>query len=197
LSDYSKFDAAIGKFQGQVDKQLKQQSGEQLEELESKRLRRAQVLEQMMLIRKSLTTMANLSLGDRFFLELAFDDWEGWPRHRVSLIDSQSLASEFPVFQVVAHDRQNIGTIEITYGSNSTLDVHQLKSEDAIKDLPNRLNDCAKAHLRAFTQVIAGTDSIDGSGKNTNSVASDNGTIEDESNTDQSAGSDLSWESFA
>lgn len=154
MTDYSEFDAAISEFQSQVEKQLSEKKEARLENSANARTRRARVLHQMMHIRKSLKNMAKLSLGDRFFIEVIFDDWEGWPRHRVTLVDSMNIGRSFPVFQVISHDRQESGSIEITFGKKSEVEVIQLKESFSIREVPKTINDCSKAHLKFLSKLI-------------------------------------------
>ena len=97
------------------------------------------MLKSLMGIRRSLTDVTRIDLGERFKFMLQADDWNGWARLTIRLQDRVIAGSEYPFFQVTAHDRQARGTIEIQYSQVESPEIMSLIDESEVKRLPTIL----------------------------------------------------------
>jgi hypothetical protein len=110
-------------------------------------------------IRKSLLDLRRIELGERFRLEIAADEWRGWPRIIVVLADSVLRTAEYPKFQVTANDRNEKGTIEIHSGapataSNPSTINFSVQEETDLTRLPLVLKKSVRNYLDTIAQTI-------------------------------------------
>jgi hypothetical protein len=135
--------------------QKKSEQEEQLSlEQQASKKRCALLIQTVSSIRKSLVDVTRIDLGERFHFELVADDWNGWPRIIVRLIDRYNPGSAQSVFQVTAHDRHSSATIEIIYSSHHAPESISLIESANIERLPIILKRCVRAYLDTVEQVI-------------------------------------------
>ena len=108
----------------------------------------------LMNIRKSLRDVTRIDLGDRFHFALQADDWHGWPRLTVKLVDTLLPAADYPFLRVTAHDRQSKGTIELEYDPSQPAEGISLVSESELKRMPNLLKKCVRAFLDLTGDIV-------------------------------------------
>lgn len=142
--------ATVGAFKTRFQKKLQEKVSADSQESEKTRLRQSLIFETMMNIRKSLSQVAKIDLGDRFEFSLEYDDWQGWPRLTIRLIDQVRPDAEYPRFQVIAHDRQARAAIEIVPGDpQKTLRVSLVREQDK-----ENLTSVLKKSVRQFLEQV-------------------------------------------
>ena len=151
---FSDFDATVSAFQGRMNKQIKAREEAIQEADEATTRRQMRVLEQMVKIRKSLRQVAELDLGFRFSFKLVLDDWEGWPRMIVQLVDSVNPIAEFAVLQVIASDRLEDGLLEFQYADEKDPETLELGDVRNVRKVPSLLKKCVREHLDMIAELI-------------------------------------------
>lgn len=105
-------------------------------------------------IRRSLRDVTRIDLGDRFHFSLQADDWQGWPRLIIRLVDGLLPQASYPFLRVTGHDRQARGAIEIEYDPNSPTESISLAVESELKRLPNLLKKCVRSFLDLTGDIV-------------------------------------------
>lgn len=110
-------------------------------------------------IRKSLLDLRRIELGERFRLEIAADEWRGWPRITVILADSVLRNADYPKFLVTANDRNEKGLIEIHSGapptaSNPSTINFSVREEADLARLPIVVKKSVRNYLDTIAQTI-------------------------------------------
>ncbi|MCC6932819.1 MAG: hypothetical protein IT292_06155 [Deltaproteobacteria bacterium] len=116
--------------------------------------RHLNLLKSVMHIRRSLSDICRIDLGKRFDFELLKDDWQGWPRVRVKLIDKEQKNDELPYLQVTAHDRGGQGTIEIFYLTLQKPYAVSVADANDFSHLPQMLKRAVRGFLDLVTETI-------------------------------------------
>jgi len=120
--------------------------------------RHAALLSTMMNIRRSLSQIAKLDLGDRFSLSLDADDWQGWPRLLVRLEDQLDPRSEYPYLQVVAHDRLEKAFVEFSQSNLPKLEKLSLVDKNDVQRLPAAMKRCVRSYLDLVEKIVIETE---------------------------------------
>ena len=118
------------------------------------RLRHTIMLKALVNIRKSLKEVIRIDLGDRFHFIFNADDWNGWPRLSVRLVDQNSPLTEYQLFSVTAHDRNDAGTIELAYDEELPLEKLSLAKESDLQRLPKALKKCVRTYLDRVGDIV-------------------------------------------
>ena len=116
--------------------------------------RQTLMLQALMNIRRSLRDVTRIDLGERFRFALQADDWQGWPRLTVRVVDSLRPQQEYPFLRVTAHDRQARGAIDFEYDASLPAESLSLTSENEIKRLPNLLKKCVRSFLDLTGDIV-------------------------------------------
>ena len=119
--------------------------------------RHQRMLNSLVNIRRSLTDVARIDLGNRFSFSLLLDDWGGWPRIRVKLVDSLLPKQDLPQLQVIAHDRHLKGTIEIYHHPAQQPACVSLADQTNIAKLPSVLKRSTRLFLDIVEQAVLNT----------------------------------------
>lgn len=143
--------STVGNFANRIKRKLKEQEDKELESQRATEKRHARMLQALTTIRKALQEMGQISLGERFTLILDVGDWEGWPRLCLNLVDT--LAPEKSDFGLVvtAHDRKQLGVVELRMRSGKLLGYVQLKKQNELERIPLVL----KKSVRTFLDDVA------------------------------------------
>lgn len=136
--------------------QRKKQEKEQTNLLaeEAAKARHNTLLKSLLNIRRSLTDMTRIDLGERFCFSLEADDWGGWPRLRISLNDNVMRAAHYPMLQVSAHDRQEQAIVEIKYDTTLAPELISLADESNLTKMPLILKKCVRSYLDLIGELI-------------------------------------------
>lgn len=118
------------------------------------RARHTQMFNALVSIRKSLRDITRIDLGERFSFQLVADDWFGWPRIVVKLLDHEQGGEEYPQLTVSAHDRKAAGTIEILYDSQQPTEKIVVEAESDLKRLPAVLRKCVRSYLDIVGDIV-------------------------------------------
>ncbi len=135
----------------QKKKQQEQVLGEQEKQTQA---RHALMIHTLMNIRRSLTDVARIDLGERFSFKLIKDDWQGWPRIAVTISDSMLPGTEYPSLMVSAHDRKGQGIIEISFHSSQKPEILSLAKESDAKRITPVLKRCVRSYLDLVGDVV-------------------------------------------
>lgn len=136
--------------------QRKKQEKEQTNLLaeEAAKARHNTLLKSLLNIRRSLTDMTRIDLGERFCFSLEADDWGGWPRLTVSLHDNVMRAAHYPALQVTAHDRQEQAMIEVKFDATLAPEQVSLADESNVAKMPLILKKCVRNYLDLIGEMI-------------------------------------------
>ena len=139
-------------FAGRMQRRLKEQEQKELEARKSVQARHTLMLQAMTTIRKALVGTSRIDLGSRFSFDLEVNDWEGWPRVELNLIDACAPSRIDHALIITANDRKNLGTVQISTKSGETLARLQLEHQAELEKLPLVL----KKAVRHFLDLISG-----------------------------------------
>ena len=116
--------------------------------------RHMRMLKSLMEIRRSLSDICRIDLGKRFDFTILKDDWQGWPRITVKLIDLLQPNDDLPYLQVTAHDRGGQGIIEVFYLSLQKPYAVSVVDENEWEHLPQILKRAVRGFLDLVTETI-------------------------------------------
>lgn len=139
-------------FAGRMQRRLKEQELKDSETRKAVQARHVLMLQAMTTIRKALVSTSRIHLGERFSFDLEVNDWEGWPRVELNLMDALAPTRIEHALIITANDRKNLGTIQISTKSGETLARLQLEQAGEIDKLPLIL----KKAVRHFLDLISG-----------------------------------------
>lgn len=137
------------------------QSAADVAEQEKKR-RHSTLLRGMTETRRALAEISKVDLGGTFFLELDVDDWQGWPRVMLRLVNGKNPIKEYPGLTVCAHDRKDSGTIEIYVGGKPTPITHQMLDPDSEGRYPVILRRAARSYLDEVCKLVLAAETEEG-----------------------------------
>ena len=123
--------------------------------------RHALMLKAMTAIRKALMDSARISLGERFKFDLRTTDWEGWPRVELKLVDSHAPDQETISLMVLAHDRHDMGTIQMALKSGEILGRVHLRDANEYARLPMLLKRCVRNYLDLVANYVLNPQKIE------------------------------------
>lgn len=141
-------------FKSRIDRKKREQEKVLSKAEESTRARHGLMLRAMMNIKRSLTDVTRIELGERFCFKLVADDWNGWPRLSIKLQDNFFPQHEYPSFQVTAHDRHSKGTIEILFDLKQPAECLSLSDGADLKRLPVSLKKCVRSYLDIIGDIV-------------------------------------------
>lgn len=146
--------AMVGAFENRFKRKKTEREVSAVSVSAESKQRQSVMLETMATIRKSLVKVAKIDLGERFTFSMDFDDWQGWPRLLIKLIDPQIPNGDYPVFQVLAHDRLNRATIEITCPGLTKPERIYINQPTEVARMPLVLKKCVRMFLDHVEQAI-------------------------------------------
>lgn len=146
--------AMVGAFENRFQRKKKEREVSTVTVSADTMQRQALMLETMATIRRSLVKVAKIDLGERFAFSMDFDDWQGWPRLLIKLVDPQVPNGDYPIFQVLAHDRLNRATIEITCPSIPKPERIYLNQPTDVARMPLVLKKCVRLFLDRVERAI-------------------------------------------
>ncbi len=154
---------AVDSFQGIIDQKKKAMEEAMLEAEKTTRARQDRLIQALVKIRKAVRDVATLDMGKRFYLDMRKDDWEGWPRITLRLVDSKNPTGELPELVVISHDRQDSGTLEIKYANQLTPVTISLADEKQVAKVTSILKKCLRDHLEMIGDLVVEIEQSDGS----------------------------------
>lgn len=146
--------STVGNFANRIARKLREQ--EVLEDHSQKvtEQRQGRVLQAIATIRKVLNETRKIKLGKRFFLDLRVDDWEGWPRIELNLIDNKMPERIDYGLLVSANDRRERGTVRIALRSGQLLGHFELAEPEEMKRIPLVLKKSVRSFLDAVAEYV-------------------------------------------
>lgn len=150
--------ATFGAFNISIQQKKKVQDALEEAAIQATRQRHSLLLEAMTNIRRSLNDITQVNLGRRFTLALDVDDWQGWPRILISLMDSRDPHGDYPYFEVTANDRNAKGSIEIVFGNPQRPQCVSVTDPIEVRRLPTTLKRCTRVYLDLIGEVVLGAE---------------------------------------
>lgn len=149
-ADASVLSSTVDGFTNRLKRKLKEQ--EELQDASSRAAsaRGAFMLQGMASIRRALQETAKISLGERFRFRLDVTDWEGWPRVELVLVDKESPDDKSLALVIVAHDRNEMGTVQMSLRTGEVLARVHLRDQAEFQKLPILL----KRSVRQFLDIV-------------------------------------------
>lgn len=148
-------------FKNRIDRKKREQEKILSKAEEITRARHALMLRALMNIKRSLTDVTRIDLGDRFSFQLIADDWNGWPRLGIRLHDDVQPVAEYPSLQVSAHDRHARGTVEILYDPKQAPECLSLSIAADLQRLPTVLKKCVRTYLDVVGDIVVHLENSD------------------------------------
>lgn len=143
-------EGTVGTFESRLQKQLKEQEAREDESQRLAEERHARMLQALTIIRKALQETAKIKLGKRFSLAMDVNDWEGWPRLELNLVDSLAPERVDYGLVVTANDRKQQGRVLIHDRQSQLLARVSMKDSEEIK----RLSRVLKKSVRYFLDEV-------------------------------------------
>jgi hypothetical protein len=147
-------ESTVGVFAHRIARKLKERESVASREEQAAEVRNGLILEAMTTIRKALQETLRINLGERFCFELDIDDWEGWPRVQLSLIDSCTPETIEHALIVTPNDRRGEGSIQISLKSGRFLGSVQLVDRAEMQKLPLVLKKAVREYLDLIANYI-------------------------------------------
>lgn len=141
----------VGVLASRIARKLKEKDIQQSEQDRATEARKGLILEAMNAIRKALQETLRINLGERFSLDIDIDDWEGWPRIQLCLIDYYAPEHIEHALIASANDRKGMGTIQLSTKTGKILSQVNLTERAELNKLPAML----KKSVRDFLELIA------------------------------------------
>jgi hypothetical protein len=152
----SNLSSTLQAFRSRIQHKRREQASEDERTQRAARSRQAVLLQAMTKIRKSLTEVSRIDLGDQYTLDLEADDLQGWPRIVVSLVSRANPREEFPRLKILSHDRQASGSIEIQC-PGLPLEKFSVVRENDVKQLPFALKKAVRTFLDVIGEIVLST----------------------------------------
>lgn len=118
------------------------------------RLRHSLILKTMTESRRALMEVAKVDLGSAFEFALEVDDWQGWPRVNVRLVNIDKPHLQYPSFTVSAHERAQTATIEIYAGDSMQPISYNITNEDAQSRFVTVLKRAVRLYLDEVSNCV-------------------------------------------
>jgi hypothetical protein len=142
--------ATAENFANRMQRRLKEQELKETESKKALQARHVLMLQAMTTIRKALVSTSRIQLGSRFSFDLEVNDWEGWPRVELNLIDSLAPQRIEHALIITANDRKNLGTVQISTKGGEPLARLHLEQPSEMEKLPLIL----KKAVRHFLDLV-------------------------------------------
>ena len=144
----------LGIFSNRIKRKLKEQEVQQDKDEKRREERHALMLQAMTTIRKAFQETAKIKLSERFELDVAISDSEGWPRIELQLIDLYVPDYVESALVVTAHDRMDRGTIRIGNDKGEILGTAYLCDARQFNKLPLILKKTVRQFLEDVTAYV-------------------------------------------
>ena len=143
--------SAAETFADKLNRKLK--AKEKREDKDQKRTaeRHSLMLKGMTTIRKALQETCKITLGERFSFEIEIDDFGGWPRVQLQLIDHENVGHIEHSLIVSAQDAHQAGTIEFKLRNDDLLGQVHMSRPAEFNKIPHVL----KQAVRSFLDIVA------------------------------------------
>ena len=148
------FTQSLDTFTSRLSRKMREKEEQEGATKRAREKRRQTMMRAMKSIRKALQEATRIELGDRFTLVLEIDDWEGWPRVQLNLVDSACPGNIDYGLIVTAHDRTDQGLINLALREGRVLDRLYMTDDRDVKRLPLVLKSTVRDFLDMVTQYI-------------------------------------------
>ncbi len=147
-------ESTVGAFATRIARKLKERDVQQSEAEKAAEMRHNLILEAMNTIRKALQETLRINLGDRFHLDLWVDDWDGWPRVQLVLIDRLAPKRIDYSLIVSANDRKETGQIEMMQNNGLVLGKIELSDRAGLTRLALALKKAVRQYLDSVATYV-------------------------------------------
>lgn len=146
--------STVGSFESRINRKLAEQAEQSTQaEIEAQQ-RNDRILQALNTIRRALQETQKIKLGERFKLDLDVNDWNGWPRLDLNLVDSLDPEnSEFTLI-VTAHDRKESGSVEFRTNTGEHLGSVALTTDAELGKIPVVLKRAVRAFLDSVAEYV-------------------------------------------
>ena len=146
--------ATVGNFASRLNRRLQEKAQEETASEKAASERHARIFQAMTTIRKALQETCKIKLGDRFSFGLEVSDLKGWPKVDLRLVDKFAPKRVDYCLSVSAHDRQELGAIEIRTHSGDLRGHVHLKDPAEFKKIPYLLKKAVRSYLDEVAQYV-------------------------------------------
>lgn len=141
-------------FNTKIQQKKKEQERELDEAASRTRQRYSYIVQAMVGMRKSLREVTRLDLGKRFYFSVQTDDWQGWPRVTLAVVDQTLPDAEYPHFQILGGYREDKAQIDINLGDDDNVLTYNLASETDVRKLSGNFKKSVRSYLDMIGDVI-------------------------------------------
>lgn len=135
----------------QQQRKLLRETSDQAE-LDTKQ-RQSLIMRTITAARRSLMDVVKIDMGDRFEFILDVDDWNGWPRVTIYVVDIEEPYQKGPKFLISAHERKLSATVEISPGNKPTIAVNLIEKNAETK-FPSILRRAVRNYLDEVSELV-------------------------------------------
>jgi hypothetical protein len=150
----STLESVVDTFANRMQRRLRERAARQDNSQKETELRHNRILQAMNMIRKALQETCKISLGNRFTLELEIDDWEGWPRLELALVDSLIPEQRDYALVVSANDRKKNGAVRINLKSGELIGRFELSDPNELNRIPLVLKKSVRSYLDEIAEHV-------------------------------------------
>lgn len=150
----SGLETTVEGFAARLQQKLTQKALAEDDQLVRQKARQSVVLHGLKTIRRAFQDTCRIALGDRFSLGLKVDDFEGWPRLRLMLIDKFAPANIEYVLAVTAFNRPERAGIEFRDVSNKAIGRILLEDDNKLDRLPAVLKKQVREYLDKVAEYV-------------------------------------------
>lgn len=150
----SSLESAVSTFSHRLKRKIREQEEHEDTNLRHTEQRHDRILQAMTMIRRALNEACKIELGRRFYLELEINDWEGWPRLELNLLDRQRPEVLEHGLVVTASDRLDHGLVLIALRSGNPLARFKLANPEEFARIPTGLKRAVQTFLDSITDYL-------------------------------------------
>lgn len=141
-------------FEGKLQKKLKEKEEQENLAQQQATQRHTRIIKGITTIRKALQETSKIKMGPRFKFKLDVDDYHGWPRVQLILVDKKSRDIITHCLVISAHDKQESGTILIQSYDERLLGKIELNKADNFRKIPIVLKNSVRAFLDEVEEYV-------------------------------------------
>lgn len=153
--------STVGTFAQRLQRKLKAKAVEEDQVQRASETRTSIILKAMSSVRKALQEASRVQLGKRFSLRCTNDDWEGWPRVKLDLIDRVSPTTIKYGLIITSKDSNDTGYINISLASGELITKLLFSEASDLQKLPLSLKKALRDFLGIIEQYVLDPESPD------------------------------------
>ncbi len=154
LRDKVDLETTLNAFSRRLNDKKQQREIQNQKSLHEEFSRHKRMLNAIGSIRKSLIEMTRIELEFKYKLQMVQDDYLGWPRISVKLINLLDPTKELHALTVIANDRNGTGNIEISYRKNEKSIIISVKESSNLSKLPSLIKRATRLYLEDIEEIV-------------------------------------------